>query len=334
MPKRDNATEPASKQKLKQARKRGEVAYSRELTQSVVVVGCCLGLMILAEPVAGELLGLAKKCFGQPVQDNWILAYDLVLAFLLKLGVPIFLAALLVGVFQAGLKFSWKFDLKRIDPLAGIKRMVSVQRLIDLLVLLLKLLVIAWVGGSVLIPQLRSLLGSGGYEQSIAAVSGVLVRLFFALAACTLLLGFLDRWIQKSRFLKRQRMTRQEVVRENKEQEGDPSLKSERQRRHRQMLSGGGILALKKANVVVVNPTHVAVALTFDPEENDAPVVLASGWRETAARIRVEAERLGLPIVQNIPLARALVKVEPGDEIPEKLYEAVAEVLRALKEFQ
>ena len=130
-------------------------------------------------------------------------------------------------------------------------------------------------------------------------------------------------------------MTKDEVRREYKESEGDPQLKAARERAHREMLAQATVASVKNATVVVVNPTHLACALRYDEKEGDeAPVVTASGEGDLAQQIKRAAEQYGIPLVHDVPLARALVELAPGDVIPEALYEAVAEILRELWETQ
>ena len=123
-------------------------------------------------------------------------------------------------------------------------------------------------------------------------------------------------------------MSKYDVKQEYKQSEGDPQLKGERKQLHREMINGGGVSNVKNADVVVKNPEHIAVALQYDKEVEDAaPVVVAKGQRIWAEKILDEARRHNVPIVRNVPLAHALNKVEIGDEIPEELFDAVAEVL-------
>jgi flagellar biosynthesis protein FlhB len=128
-------------------------------------------------------------------------------------------------------------------------------------------------------------------------------------------------------------MSKDEVRREYREQDGDPQLKAARERAYQEMLAQATVASVRTASVVVVNPTHVACALRYDEKEGDeAPVVVASGQGELAQRIRAAAEDYGVPVVQDVPLARALVELRVGETIPEALYEAVAEILREIGE--
>jgi type III secretion protein U len=129
-------------------------------------------------------------------------------------------------------------------------------------------------------------------------------------------------------------MTREEVKQEHKDSEGDPRHKAERKALHRQILAGGRARGVQKASAVVINPTHIAVALRYDEEECDAPYLVAKGRDREAQAIRNQAQRLGIPVVQDIPLARSLVQFDVGEEIPEELYQAAAAVLKVAFESQ
>jgi flagellar biosynthesis protein FlhB len=143
-------------------------------------------------------------------------------------------------------------------------------------------------------------------------------------------IGFGDFLWQRHRFMKDMRMTREEVKREYKEQEGDPHHKQERMRLHKELLQQRMLNAVRKADFVVVNPDHIAVAIRYDKDSQEAPVVVAKGERILAQKIKEIARESGVPIFRDVSLARALRDVEEGDEIPEALYEAVAEILRVV----
>jgi type III secretion protein U len=164
-------------------------------------------------------------------------------------------------------------------------------------------------------------------------VSAVASTLAWQVALVGLLLGAADLVVSRRAWTDRLKMTKAEVRREYKETEGDPQLKAARARAYGELVARATIAGVKNASVVVVNPTHLACALRYDEKEGDeAPVVLASGEGDLAARIVRAAEEAGVPVVRDVPLARALIELEVGDAIPEALYEAVAEILREVWE--
>jgi type III secretion protein U len=170
----------------------------------------------------------------------------------------------------------------------------------------------------------------GGQLGRVSAVAGVLTgELARDAALAGLALAAVDLVVVRHGWRKRLRMSPDEVKREHKESEGDPQLKAARDRAHHEMLAAATVANVRTASVVVVNPTHLACALRYDEKEGDeAPVVVAAGEGELAARIVEAARAYGVPILRDVPLARALVELEVGDAIPEALYEAVAEILR------
>ena len=142
-------------------------------------------------------------------------------------------------------------------------------------------------------------------------------------------LAILDVVVTRRSWRKKLMMSKADVKREHRESEGDPQLKAARERAHHEMLAAATVANVQKASVVIVNPVHIACALRYDEEDGDeAPVVVASGHGDLAARIVQAARAHNVPILQDIPLARALVELEIGSAIPEALYEAVAEILR------
>ncbi len=331
---KEQKTEPPSKKKLERARRKGEVAVSRELAGAVGLVLSGAAIFGFLGGLCGDLLGLAVRCFSKPVVEEWTRAFEPLEKFIALAGGAAAAGCLLVLFFQVGLRFRLKLQFSRLNPVRGFSRLFSRQRLVDLALMIAKLatLAVACLGCGV--PYLAGLLAkrTSGLEQDAAAAVLIVVRVFAAAAAVALLWGIADRFVQKRRFLKRMRMTRQEVLREQKEQEGDPAVRSERKKVHRQMAAGVGLDGLGRASVVVVNPTRIAVALAYREEQDQAPWVVLSGRGRAALRIRTEASRLGIPVVEHVPLARSLIELDSGEEIPGDLYQAAAEVIRAVRE--
>jgi FlhB-like protein len=160
--------------------------------------------------------------------------------------------------------------------------------------------------------------------------SSIALRVAWFAAAIGLSLGLVDLLLTRRAWFNRQRMTKHEIKREYRESEGDPAVKAARRRAHQEALTGASLAALKNASVVIVNPTHLAIALKYSEEEDSAPSVVAQGQGEMAKLIVEAARAYGVPIVRDVPVARALNELEVGDDIPEALYEAVAEILREI----
>lgn len=334
----DERTAPPSARRLREARRRGQAAVSPELTAAAALAG---GLLALAAAGAGRIEGLARwlraVLAGAPLGELEPAAalagaarvlHD---ATLVPCGGAL-AGALLAGLLQAGFLFAPAAlapRLDRLDPLRGLRRLLSAERLGASAAGLAKAAVVlaigmAWLRGAA--PPLAGLarLEPAALWRALPLLSSLALRLALAGAA----LGLLELLWARRRHLRALRLTRDEARREAREEEGDPALRGERRRLHRGLLEAGPV---SRATVVVVNPTHLAVALRHDRDDPGAPRVTAKGAGRAAARIRSSARRAGVPVVRDVPLARALHRlVEVGEEIPEELYQAAAVVLAHL----
>jgi type III secretion protein U len=307
------------------------VAFSRELASAGAVVGLLLAVVALGPAAALELHELARRCLGGAEPNQGLVALTLLGRWVAVFGGCAAAGALAAALGQIGLRLKLRLDLSRLDPVRGLGRLFSRERLADLGMMLVRAMALAGLGAWLAWDRVRDLLIDRPIEILAPAAARALLGIAVWLTAATLLLAALDALLQRRRFRRRMRMTREEAIRERKEQDGDPMLHAERRRRHRLLLQGGGLAALPQASVVVVNPTHLAVALRYLPGEDQAPVVVCSGRESLARRIREQAARIGVPIIEHVPLARALIQLEPGEEIPEALYLAAAEVIRAVQ---
>jgi type III secretion protein U len=240
----------------------------------------------------------------------------------LALGALASLALAGPGLSPESLRPRWE----RIDPVAGLRRLVSPVQLAAALLGLGKavaLVGLAWAWLRAAAPGLAELPRAA--PAALLRAAPQLLDLALRLAVASLAFGLGDAALARWRHLRSLRMTRDEVRREQKDDEGDPGHRAERRRRHRALLEAGPV---SRATVVVVNPTHVAVALRHDRATADAPRVVAKGRGRAAAAIRSAARRSGVPVVRDVPLARALHRLaDVGDEIPEELFEAAAALL-------
>jgi flagellar biosynthesis protein FlhB len=255
----------------------------------------------------------------------------------LALTVPVLAAAAVAGAaaqlvqtggFIATRKLAPK--LERLDPFAGAKQLVSGQRAFAVVRALAAALAVGYVAYRGLrdwAPDLARLTGRVGFAGVLVAeVTRTIAR---DAALVGLALGAVDLLVTRRAWFARLKMSKDEVKREHKESEGDPQLKAARERAHHELLASATVANVRTASVVVVNPTHVACALRYEEGEGDeAPVVVASGEGDLARRIIEAAHAYGVPVVRDVPLARALIELEIGTPIPEALYEAVAEILR------
>ncbi len=329
-------TEPPTPRRLQEARRRGEVARSADLTSAGVLLAGGLGALALAPGAARALRTLAAVLLADRAPS---LAGALTLALEAALrvaGPPVALLAAVgvaVSLAQTGPVVATEAlrpDPARLHPAKGVRRLLGFQRLGIVPKTAAALGVVALVVRATCRPRLGWLLALP--RLGVPAAAALLLHLAATVVAASggalVALGIVDLALARRRHLRQLRMTRQEVREEHKREEGDPAHKAERRRAHRAALAGP-VRPLRQAAVVVVNPTHVAVALHFD-DDLDAPVVGDRGTGATAAGIRARARRLCIPLVRDVPLARALVALDPGAEVPEALYAAVAAVLTAV----
>lgn len=332
-------TEQPTPRRLREARRRGEVARSVDLSAAAALAGGLAGLAAfgpsaaaaLARALRGAIAGAASGGGdpGAAVSDG----IALVLRLLLPIGGSALAATFLAAALQGGIAphlAVLRPRLERLHPVRGLQRLAAPAQLGRAALGVAKaaaLLALGWAWWRGAARGIASLPGLGGAAAAGAAIP-LLAPLALQLACALALLGVLDLALERGRLRRALRMTRDEVRRELREDEGDPDRKAERQRAHRALVEAG---AVARATVVVVNPTHVAVALRHRRGDDGAPRVVAKGTGLAAARIRAAARRAGVPIVHDVPLARALHRLgEVGDEIPEELYDAAAALLAHL----
>ena len=221
--------------------------------------------------------------------------------------------------------------LEKLNLFEGVKNLVSTQRLTAVLRALVSGSVVAWLAYRGVRSHLADIAHVTGRLQYVGVVASEIARKVAIDAAIVgVALGALDMLVVRRAWRKRLMMSKDEVKREYKESEGDPQTKAARERAHQEMMASATVGNVKNATVVVVNPTHLATALKYDEKAGDeAPVVVAMGEGELAQRIISAARDYGVPVLRDVPLARALAELQIGDAIPEALYEAVAEILRA-----
>ena len=254
----------------------------------------------------------------------------------LALAVPVLAAAAVAGAaaqlvqtggFIATKKLTPK--LERLDPFQGAKQLFSAQRAFAVVRALAAALAVAYVAYKGLrewAPDLARLAGRVGFVGLVASeVTRTMAR---DAALVGIALGGIDLLVTRRAWFARLKMSKDEIKREHKESEGDPHLKAARERAHHELLAQATVAAVRQASVVVVNPTHVACALRYEQDDDEAPVLVASGEGDLAKRIVEAAHAYGVPVVRDVPLARALLELEIGEPTPEALYEAVAEILR------
>ncbi|HUW39632.1 MAG TPA: flagellar biosynthesis protein FlhB [Rectinemataceae bacterium] len=340
----EGRTEEPSEYKLRKAREDGKVAKSQELVAAVGLLLPALALALLAPYLARTMQEMVKFYFARAAEvditrDAGPLAASF-FSFFVRLTAPLaavaVVSALFSNILQVGFIFSLKPitpDFSRIVPRFGEylrKTAFSMQALFGLLKSVFKIAVIGLVAYMSVRNQIDRIvtLFTTPLGESIMFIGSLAVRLIIQAAIATLLLSVPDYLFQRHQYMESLKMTKEEVKEEHKQQEGDPLVRSRLRQRMRELLSRNMAANVPKADVVITNPTHFAVALEWDRDRMAAPLVTAKGQDEVALRIRRIAEENGVPVVENRPLARALyADVEIGDAIPEKYYQAIATVL-------
>jgi len=338
----DDKTEEPTESKLRKAREEGQVAKSEDLTKAASLLGTLIALLAVSDMAAARLrrivmLGLDFGDGNLPLIDLYRRIGSMSLEALLVFG-PMVLAAALFAVLgaagQIGIVVAMEAVAPKpesIDPAAGLKKLFSVKSLLTFVQMVFKAVtlgVVLWQLILALLPMI-----SGAVYQSTSAIATIgwqaITRMLLIACGLFLVLGPVDYAIQRWQFMKGQRMSKDEVKREHKGEEGDPEIKGKRKQIARENANSPppSRKAVAGANAVIVNPTHYAIAVRYRPEEG-LPRVVAKGMDRVALRIRSMAEDEGVPVFSNPPLARALHKVPQGGAVPEELFAAVAAVLR------
>ena len=328
-------TEKPTAKRLAKARSEGDSAVSAALSQSVGFVAALAvvnGVVALAAERAAALISTALS------RPSAVTSPGTLATIVLGVTVPVVAvaaaASAAVSFAQTGgalsvKKLSPSFD--RLNVFTGLKGLFSWQRVVSIARALVAASLVGWYAVRQLATHGADFGAAVGNARAAAALAGSLAAhvAWFA-AGVGLSLGLVDLLLTRRAWFNRHRMTKDEIKREYRESEGDPAVKAARRRAHQEALTGASLGALKTASVVIVNPTHLATALKYSEEEDLAPSIVAQGQGEMAKLIVEAARAYGVPIVRDVPVARALNDLEVGDEIPEALYEAVAEILREI----
>jgi flagellar biosynthetic protein FlhB len=333
-------TEQATPKRREEARRHGQVVLSPEVAP-VVVLATILLVATAGAPLLlhqGELVLRAWLAAVGPTAAHDDASLPLILHALREIGAVVAPLLLAIGVAGTGavvaqVGFHPNVELLVPDPsrlAGGPKRIVSLQSLANLVKSLLKIVVVGAVAWRVVVGLSQAAIAAPAMSPAeiLALAATGLRRLVLWMALPLAVLGAADWWWQRWRFEQSIKMSRQEIKQEHKESEGDPQIRGRFRRLHRELAKRRMLADVKRADVVLTNPTHVAVALRYRPDEGGAPRVLAKGADELAQKIKDAARGAGVPIVERRALARALFRqAQIGQEIPSTLYKAVAEIL-------
>jgi type III secretion YscU/HrpY family protein len=341
-------TEKPTAKKLRDARKKGDVPKSKDLTSAAGLI-VWLGLAAGGSGYAATRIGGLFESLFTTLGKGWEVSgyagavralgwqsLELGAMLVAMLAIPAAAIGLLVEFLQAGPVLTFeklKPQLDKMNPVEGVKRMFSMDNLIELVKATLKtalLFLIGWMVVKGALPDMVALARSS--VRPPGAISGLIWHLTVQTLAWTLAIfafvAMLDVVYQRYSFTKKMRMSIRDIKQEMKDSEGDPYIKMQRKRTQHELAQQSATQATRTANVLVVNPTHVAIAIDYDRETTPVPTVVAKGEDEMALAMREAAAEAGVPVVRNIPLARDLLaRAEEGDLVPSDLFEVIAEVI-------
>jgi len=338
----EEKTEQATPKKRQDAREKGEVAKSRELPSVAVLLASLLTFVFFGSYMYSHINMIMKNLFSLPfskelkVLDFIDFAQEIVISFLVSLGpllALIVVAAILSNIMQVGFMLSGKAimpKLSKLDPIKGFGRLFSKQSVMELLKTLFKLVIVSSIGYFTIRNEMKNiyLLGDMDLDSIVVYVLVTTFKLFVRCALAMIVIVIADYAFQKYEFENKLKMTKQEVKDEHKNTEGDPQVKARIRSIQAEMARKRMMQDVPDADVIITNPTRLAIAIKYDGSAMNAPKLIAKGAGEIAKKIREIAQKHGIPIVENKKLARSMYsQVEIDQEVPANLYQAVAEVL-------
>lgn len=335
-------TESATPKKRQESRNKGEVAKSMELPGALIMLGAFAFLAMYGAVMGDGIARMFKAGFTEyllwEVTDTSVIA---MFSQLLRQGLLLLLPVLGIGVLMAllasyaqiGFLFTLdplKMKFEKMNPIQGAKRIFSMRSVVEFLKSMLKVFIIGLISFLLIWGERSTILtlSSVPLEAMFQYMASLTLRLGLFAGGALFILALFDYAYQKWEFEKNIKMSKQDIKDEYKKTEGDPFIKSKIREKQRRMAMQRMMQEVPKADVVITNPTHYAVAVTYDGAEMDAPRVIAKGADYIALRMRQVAKDNAVPMMENKPLARALyAQVEIGESIPQDLFQAVAEVL-------
>ena len=338
-------TEEPTAKKLSDARKEGQVARSKELTTSIELIALFLALKVflgyirdrLAENFYSTYQNMDRMLVGEFTTSMASTIINNSIVRIIIICLPTFAVAVgvtfVINLYQVKWKVSGKPlspKLSKMNPVSGFKKIFSIDKLVTLVVEVLKIFVIVYIAYNTLKDEWDTLLILYDIDlfQAIALLGDLVINLGIRIGMFFLIIGVVDYLYQKFKFKKDMRMTKQEVKDEFKHSEGDPKIKQKIRARMMQASQRRMMQNLPEADVVITNPTHLAAAIKYDRDTSEAPILIAKGADYLANKIKEVAKENKIEVVENKPLARMLYyNVEVGAEIPPELYQMTAEVL-------
>ena len=335
----ENKTERATPYRRRKLKEEGNVAKSHEVASSLVVLIGSLTLIFLGAYIVKEIVWafLVLTGYAQGEISSLSEVFERIYSGILKVLIPLFFLSVIVVVVAHIAQFGFIFTLKplsfkteRLNPFEGLKKIFSLNTLFDLFKNSLKAVILIGIALFFLKGSIDFLLlsSASGLSESVERFLNVLFVLLILLGVSAFLIALLDFAYRKWQYEKKIMMSRQELKEEYKQLEGNPEVKGKLKARMRELAKTRMMAEVPKASVVITNPTHIAIALKYDPDRDKAPVVVAKGKGRIAERIIEIAEEHGIPVIRKPELARAMYPtVEVGKEISPEFYKAVAEII-------
>ncbi|MHB1392448.1 MAG: flagellar biosynthesis protein FlhB [Clostridia bacterium] len=337
-------TEPATAKRRQEMREKGQIPRSKEFTTALILLISFWSMKLLSGYIFNNLVFTVRSFLSFPkdidskfTNENMMQLLLQVMFVLAKVLAPILLiialVAIIVNYLQVGVVFTAKTlmpDLKKMNPIEGFKRIFSKTAFVELIKSILKIGIIGYVVYDYLddnikiVPELLNM----NIESTTVFIGNTIINIGIRAAVVLLILAVFDYGYQIWEYEKNIRMSKQEIKDEYKLIEGNPQIKSKIREKQRQLALRRMMAEVPNADVIITNPTHFAIAVKYDANASDAPMVIAKGKDLIAQKIKETAKQNNVPVVENKPLAQALYKsVDIGEKIPSELYKAVAEVL-------
>lgn len=337
-------TEEPTPKKLRDARKKGQVAKSKEVSGTLGLIAVLATLWAMSDSfivTIEEMVLLPAQVYTENFKDALKIVtmgiLEKAIMLILPLVVVTMFAAIFGNIMQFGMLFApegIKPDIKKISPIGGLKKIFALKNLVEFFKSIIKIVFLSLVVYHVIYSSIGDMVNLPYCGSScILPVVGVLMKKLLLYAAVAfIIIAVLDYMFERFQFMKQQRMSKDEVKREYKESEGSPEIKSKRKEIHQEILNSAENTS--KSDVVIKNPTHLAIGLRYRQESTPLPMVTVKGRGGHARFIVKIAEKEGIPVLENVPLAHALYQLNITDFIPGELIEPVAEVFRWVQEIK
>jgi flagellar biosynthesis protein FlhB len=335
-------TEQPSEHRRNEARRKGNVARSQDLSAAGLMVAIAIALSMFGDDLIQSMANVLSASLRNAGSSEYAIpdAYrdirrltEYGLLSLAPLVILLVIAVILINILQVGILISPEAlqpKISRLDPIAGLKRMVSISSWVKLLVSLGKTALVVAIAVSFVTAGIDGFMALTGQSPAatLSTIKTSVVDLAFWLALALFLLALLEFGFQKWKHEQDLKMSKQEVREEMKQMDGDPAMRQKRKEAHQKLTQARELQQVQHADVIIKNPTHIAIALKYDPEVNPAPILVAKGKGVIAERIHNIAVEHGIPIIERKPLARALFRdVRVGQQIPMEMYEVFVEIM-------